>query len=254
MTEWLGMPLDASAHGGEIDLLMMLVHILMFALFIGWGTFFGYCVWRFRKTSQPKAEYEGAKSHASTYLEAILASIEVVLLFAFSVPIWARQINTLPDEKDAVVIHIVAKQFSWTAHYAGADGVFGRTDVKLIDDQNNQLGLDYKDPAALDDIVTGEIHVPVNKPVIIKLTSKDVIHSLGIPCLRVKQDAIPGMLIPFSFTARKVGMFEIACSQLCGPNHSNMKGTIVIETRSEFDKWYAEQSAAAKDVNSSGGF
>ncbi|MEK8023901.1 MAG: cytochrome c oxidase subunit II [Candidatus Hydrogenedentota bacterium] len=253
MTQWLGLPFDASTHGAELDIVMMMVHLLMFALFIGWGTFFGYTIWRFRKGRQPRAIYEGAQSHASTYLEAVLAGIEVVLLFGFSIPIWASQINTLPDEKDAVVIHVVAQQFTWKHHYAGADGIFGRQEVALVDEQSNPLGLDYKDEHALDDIVTGELHVPINKPVIVKVTSKDVIHGFGIPCLRVKQDAMPGMLVPVTFTAKKIGVFEIACSQLCGLGHSNMKGIVVIETRSEFEKWATEQSASAKEINASGG-
>lgn len=196
----LGLPLDASAHGPQIDQMMGVVHWLMLILFIGWGGFFLYTLVRFRKSKHPQADYAGVKSHVSTYLEIAVAIFEVILIVGFAVPLWAERVNEFPPEKDATVVRVVAEQFAWNVHYPGADGKFGRTNVQLVSAEN-PLGLDREDADAKDDIFTvNQLNLPVGKPVIVRLSSKDVIHSFGIPLLRVKQDVIPGEIIPVWFT------------------------------------------------------
>lgn len=203
MEQFLGLPPDASMHGHEIDSLIVIVHWLMFFLFVGWGSFYLYTLVRFRKSRNPQANYAGVKSHFSNYLEVTVAIVEAVLLIAFSIPLWAKRVEAFPSEKESVVIRVVGEQFAWNVHYPGPDGVFGKTDIKLVD-QNNPLGLDRDDPAAKDDITTiNQMNLPVGKPIIVHLTSKDVIHSFALPYLRVKQDAIPGMSVPLWFVATK---------------------------------------------------
>ena len=203
MSDWLGLPLDASAHGPHIDSMLGLVHWLMLVLFVGWGTFFIYTLIRFRSSKQKTANYAGVKSHLSSYLEVAVAVFEAVLLIGFAVPLWSTVVNAFPSEKDATVVRVVAEQFAWNIHYPGPDGVFGKTDISLVTAEN-PLGLDRTDPSAKDDIVTiNEFNFPVGKPVILRLSSKDVIHSLNIPLLRVKQDAIPGQSIPVWFVPTK---------------------------------------------------
>jgi cytochrome c oxidase subunit 2 len=108
----------------------------------------------------------------------------------------------------------------------------------------NPLGLDQDDPNAKDDITTiNALHVPVNKPIVVELTSKDVIHSFGIPVMRVKQDAIPGQKIPVWFEAKKTGNFEIACAQLCGLGHYRMRGYFFSEDPDKFEGWLKEEAA-----------
>lgn len=200
MEHFLGLPIDASAHGPEIDNMIAIVHWLMFTLFIGWGSFFTYSLIRFRKSRQAVADHAGVKGHTSSYLEVGVALFEIVLIVGFAVPLWAKRVTNFPNEKDATVVRVVAEQFAWNVHYPGADGVFGRTDIHLVT-ADNPLGLDRSDPNAKDDITTiNQLNLPVGKPVIVRLTSKDVIHSFGIPLLRVKQDVIPGQLIPVWFT------------------------------------------------------
>jgi cytochrome c oxidase subunit 2 len=200
----LGLPIDASAHGARVDSLIFWVHVLMMILFVGWGAFFLYTIARFRRGRNPKADYVGVKTHASSYLEAIVALIEVALLVGLSIPFWAWKVSAFPTEPDTVHIRIIAQQFAWNVHYPGPDGKFGRTDIKLVDEQTNPIGLDRSDPAGKDDIVTlNQLHIPVNRPVVIDITTKDVIHSFFLPVMRVKQDAIPGMLIPIHFRATK---------------------------------------------------
>ncbi len=200
MFELLGLPLDASAHGPKLDQMTVVVHWLMLFLFIGWGSFFAYTLVRFRKGRNPKADYTGVKSHVSSYLEVGIALFEAVLLVGFAVPLWADRVNEFPADADAIIVRVVAEQFAWNVHYPGPDGVFGRTDIKLVSAEN-PLGLDREDGDAKDDIWTvNQLNLPVNKPVIIRLSSKDVIHSFGLPLFRVKQDAIPGEVIPLWFT------------------------------------------------------
>ena len=200
MTDWLGLPALASAHGGQIDSMIGWVHVFMLILFVGWGGFFLYCLFRFRQSRNPVADYAGVKSHRSTYLEIGVAVVEAVLLFGFAIPLWAARVDRRPPDSEALVVQVTAEQFAWNVHYPGPDRVFGRTDIKLLDLQANPLGLDRSDPAAKDDVTTlNQLYLPVNKPIIVRLRSKDVIHSFGVPELRVKQDAVPGLTIPIWF-------------------------------------------------------
>jgi cytochrome c oxidase subunit 2 len=198
----LGLPINASERGADMDRLILYIHILMVVLFVGWITFFLYTLFRFRKGRNPRADYTGVKTHASSYLEVAIAAIEVVLLVGISIPFWSWKVSAFPTEPNAVHVRVIAQQFAWNIHYPGPDGIFGRTDIKLVNEESNPIGLDRKgDPHAKDDIVTlNQLHLPVNRPAVIDITTKDVIHSFFLPVMRVKQDAIPGMLIPIHFT------------------------------------------------------
>jgi cytochrome c oxidase subunit 2 len=255
MTEWLGLPALAATHGAQIDSLIGWMHVFMLVLFVGWGAFFIYVLIRFRQSRNPAANYTGTTSHVSSYLEGGVLVVEMLFLFAFSIPLWAMRVDHLPAESEALVVQLTAEQFAWNVHYPGADGVFGRTDTKLLDLQSNPLGLDRSDPAAKDDITTlNQLYLPVNKPVIVKLRSKDVIHSFNVPEFRVKQDAIPGFTIPVWFvpdvttaemrtrTGNPEFAYEIACAQLCGLGHYRMRGFVTVQSDDEFQKWMEEQA------------
>jgi cytochrome c oxidase subunit 2 len=257
------MPPLAATHGAQIDSLIGWIHVFMLVLFVGWGGFFLYCLIRFRRSRNPVADYAGVKSHRSTYLEVGVAVVEAVLLFGFAIPLWAARVDAIPPENESLVVHVTAEQFAWNIHYPGPDGVFGRTDIKLLDLQSNPLGLDRSDTAAQDDVVTlNQLYVPVNKPVIVKLRSKDVIHSFGVPELRVKQDAIPGLTIPIWFipTITTADMrtqlgkpefqYEIACAQLCGLGHARMRGFVTVLGQPEFQTWMDEKVKEAIEAAS----
>ena len=110
---------------------------------------------------------------------------------------------------------------------------------------SNPLGLDRSDPDAKDDLVTvNQLHVPVDRPVLVRLTSKDVIHSFGLNEMRVKQDAIPGMEIPVWFIPTRIGEYEITCSQLCGLGHYRMRGFLNVQSDTDFRNWLAEEAEA----------
>ena len=181
----LGLPPLASENGRDVDNLIIYVHWLMLALFIGWIIYFFYAVNRFRASRNPKADYVGVTSHASNYAELAVVVAEAVLLIFIAVPLWAKAVDKFPDPKNSTVIQIVAQQFAWNARYAGPDGVFGKQDMKLVT-ADNMFGVDTNDVNSKDDIqVLNEIHVPVGKPVIMYVSSKDVMHSLKIVAMRV---------------------------------------------------------------------
>lgn len=244
LSKYLGMPFDASAHGYQIDFMMGLVHWLMLFLFLIWAPFFIYTLIRFRKKKNPIASYVGTKSKMSTYLEVGVVVAEVVLLFGFAFPQWAYLKNDFPPEEEATRVHVIAEQFAWNFHYPGPDGIFGQRRPDLVDTSLNPLGLDPDDPNGEDDITTvNEFHLPVNKPVIVMLSSKDVIHSFALPTMRVKQDAIPGLTIPVWFEPIHTGEWEISCAQLCGLSHYRMRGFITVESEAEYAAWLEEMAA-----------
>lgn len=240
----LGMPINAAAHGARVDNMMGLIHILMAVLFVGWGCFFVFCLVRFRRGANPKANYYGVKNHVSSYLEATVAIVEAVILVALAFPIWSDLKAEAPTESQAdVVVSVIAQQFAWNIHYPGADRVFGRRDINLVSD-DNVWGLDRSDPNGKDDITTiNQLNLPVGKQVLVKLTSQDVIHSFFLPQMRVKQDAIPGMEIPVYFTPTATGNWEIACAQLCGLGHYRMRGFLNVQSEADYAAWMAEQVA-----------
>jgi cytochrome c oxidase subunit 2 len=257
MHNWFGFPLDASAHGPALDAMTVYIHWGMFALAAGWGTYFLYALFRFRAGRQPQASYSGAKGAVSKASEVAVIVAEVALLAVFAIPTWAAWVRLPGPHAGALEVRVVGEQFAWNVHYPGADGRFGRTDVELVS-SGNPLGLDRSDPPGADDITTiNQLHLEVDRPVVVRLTSKDVIHSFGLPVMRVKQDAIPGMEIPIHFTpvrstppeavfpacAASTSCWEIACAQLCGLGHFRMRGFLVVHEPADFAAWLAQQAA-----------
>lgn len=240
MRELLGMPVAASMHADKIDEITVLVHWLMAVLFIGWSVFFLYTLVRFRAGANPKASYHGVKATWSKWVEGAVLVIEIVLLVFFSIPAYGERVAEFPPETESTVVRVVAEQFAWNIHYPGPDGKFGKTDIKLVS-AANPLGLDRGDPDAKDDIMTiNQMNLPVNKPVIVHLSSKDVIHSFGLPQMRVKQDAIPGIVHNLWFTPSMTGEWEISCSQLCGLGHYRMRGFYTIQPQADFEAFLKE--------------
>lgn len=240
------LPLPASAHAGEIDTIMLLVHSLMLALAVGWGGVFIYTLIRFRRSRQPKADYHGARSRYSTYTEAGIVIAELILLVGFSIPAWATRTRNLPPAHEAVVVRVVGEQFAWNAHYPGPDGAFGAQNPRLLA-PDNPLGLDPRSAAGKDDItMVNEIVVPLGRPVIVHLSAKDVIHSFGVPAMRIKQDANPGMMTAVWFTPTLTGDFDVACSQLCGFGHYRMKAILRVVSQDDFARWLASQRPAGR--------
>ena len=241
INEFLGQPPNASEHGHQIDHILEFSHWFMAALFLGWSAFFTYVLIRFRRSRNPVADHEGVKTGISTHLEFAVVLIEAVLLVGFAIPLWGKFVNEFPDTKDAILVHAVGQQFNWNFHLPGPDGQFGEREMGLITN-SNPLGLVPNTPEGKDDLVVlGELHVPVNRPVIIEISSKDVIHNFALPHMRAAQDAIPGQIIPMWFTPTKTGSYEVICGQLCGLGHYSMKGMLVVDTQEDYQEWLKER-------------
>src|SRR4029077_5146716 len=171
INEFLGQPPNASSHGYQIDHILEFCHWFMAALFIGWSAFFIFVLIRFRKRRQPTADHAGVQSGISTHLEFSVVLIVAVLLLRFDISLWAKRVNQLPPGKEALVVHVVAQQFSFNYHLPGPDGQFGRRDVGFVSN-SNPLGLDPNDPSGKDhNVTTREPHLPMNRPVNAELSS-----------------------------------------------------------------------------------
>jgi cytochrome c oxidase subunit 2 len=233
------MPVAASAHAADIDFVLFLVHGLMAVLFVGWAVYFTWVLVRFRRGRQPTANPAGATGRLALGVEVGVVIAEGVLLIVFALPLWFSRTSAPPLAANPVVIRIVAEQFAWNVHYPGRDGLFGETSPARVSAEN-PIGLDRRSPNGADDIVDlNLIHVPVDRPVILQLSSKDVIHSFGVPAMRVKQDVIPGLLTPVWFTPTRIGRYDIQCSQLCGLGHYRMHAMLVVESQAEYDAYLA---------------
>jgi cytochrome c oxidase subunit 2 len=235
-----------SSHAASVDYVMTLVHLLMLVLFVGWSAYFTFVLFRFRRARNPRANPDGARGRYALATEIGVVVAEAVLLVIFALPLWFDRTSAQPGTEGSLVIRVVAEQFAWNVHYPGADGQFGETKLSLIT-PTNPLGLDRQSPFGNDDIfLQNQLHLPVNRPVIIQLSSKDVIHSFGVPAMRVKQDANPGVTTPIWFTPTLAGEFDIACSQLCGLGHYRMRGVMTVESQEAFQKFLADEAAALR--------
>jgi cytochrome c oxidase subunit II len=144
---------------------------------------------------------------------------------------------------DAIPIEVMAKQFAWNFRYPGPDGRFGRVDLKFVNDAaGNPFGIDEKDPAGKDDIVSASLKVPAGTPIRLILHSRDVIHNFFVRELRIKQDLVPGMEIPLHFRADTPGVYEVPCSELCGLGHFQMRTTMQVMSAEAFESWKEQQS------------
>jgi cytochrome c oxidase subunit 2 len=249
MERLLALPPQASAHAAEVDQMIVLLHWVMAVLFVIWAVFFIYTLVRFRQGANPKADYTGVTSHTSSYLEIAVAVVEAVLLVGFAIPAWATRVNAFPSDAESTVVRVVGKQFEWHAQYPGPDGRFGRTRNDLITPTNG-IGLDRSDPNGKDDITTvNELNLPLGRPVLVRLSTQDVIHSFSIVQMRVKQDAIPGMEIPVWWEPTVAGNYEINCSQLCGLGHYRMRSAVTIMQPNEFQDWLDKEGTALQPAN-----
>ncbi len=238
---WL--PPLASEHGAGIDKMFRYLYVTVGALFLIGHVVLGYFIFRFSRQRQISFRLGTLKSERNWSLipAVVMAAIAEGGILVLGLPVWAKVYDSSAPPQ-SVMIEVTAEQFAWNIRYPGKDGVFGRTDPKLIT-LDNALGLDAKDQAAKDDIqILNEIWAPVNVPVRIRLRSKDVIHSFFLPNFRFKQDVVPGLTTEFWFVPTLAGTFEIACTELCGIGHYQMRGLFHVLPQQQFDQWLSERS------------
>jgi len=231
---WFPLPISAEAiaYDHQLSWTLWITGIIFIAaqLLLAWVVL--------RGRSRKKA----SRVSGSRTLETIWTGVTAVLFLALAVVGsrgWAKTSTGVAGKEG---IHVGAHQFAWNFHYAGPDAIFGHTDLKLISDAaGNPLGLDPKDPAAQDDIVTSTLRIPAHRDVLLLLHSRDVIHDFFVRELRTKQDIVPGMEIPLELHVDAPGSYEIACAELCGLGHSQMRSVMIVMLPDEYARWKAQQ-------------
>jgi cytochrome c oxidase subunit II len=245
----------ASEHGVITDNLFWLtmwVTVAAFSIIFAVMFWFTY-VYRYEKGR--KVAFFSHSTKLETFW-TVIPAIVLTLLIVQGLQSW-RDI-TSPAGKDAVVVEMVGQQFLWMARYPGVkDKTLGGHNYKLID-ASNEFGLDLRDKNSFDDFKSLELHIPVNKEILMKIRAKDVLHSVFLPHFRVKMDAVPGVQTHFKFTANKTTAemreelndpkfnYEMACTEVCGRGHFSMKFPVVVDTPEDYEKWMASQESWLK--------
>jgi cytochrome c oxidase subunit 2 len=217
-----------SSYGRDIDSLINLIYGVTGFFFVALQGYLVYLLWRYRR--RPGAGASDQKGETWKELRWIVALVAVVLALdlgidARSARIWKLVKEDMPEHPD-LTVRVNAQQFQWSFTYPAADGSFDP-------------------PAAV--TASREMHVPLNKKVLLLLRSKDVIHSFFLPAARLKQDILPGREIPAWLEITEVGPTPLACTQLCGVAHTAMGGSVVAEAQADFDHWLAGQRAATSE-------
>ncbi len=226
----------------------IVTHILLF-----------YFAWKYRKDKTRISKYFPHDNRLEL-IWTLIPAVVLVLLVIDGLVNWNRIMGPAPE--DAVVIEATGQQFYWTLRYAGKDNELGRKNVRLIT-ENNPFGQDWDDPANKDDFMADDLYLPVGQPVLVKINSMDVLHNFFLPHFRVKMDAVPGIPTQFWLTPTKTTEqmreeldnpefdYELACAELCGKAHYNMKKKVIVVEAEAFNKWKAEQEPLSKTFASS---
>lgn len=205
-------------------------------VFIAAQLLLAWTIVRSRKKRRPPTSNTPSTGHRG--LEIGLFATTAVLFITLSLlgsRGWAKGPSQSPGKE---TIEVIAHQFAWNFRYTGPDGRFGRTSLEFISDAGgNPAGIDPKDPAGKDDIVTASLRIPAQRDVLLLLHTRDVIHDFFVRELRTKQDIVPGMEIPLEFHVDQPGTWEIACAELCGLGHSQMRSFLIAMPPDEYDRW-----------------
>jgi cytochrome c oxidase subunit 2 len=272
---------SASAHGPELDNLMVISMVLIFVVQTITQALLHYFAFKYRGRQGQQALYF-ADSNKLEFIWSVIPAIVLAVLILYGLYAWTNiMFVDEKDDKDAIVIELYAQQFKWEARYSGADDVLGKANVRYIEGVNN-LGVDLSDPNAQDDFTSSELHIPKGTRVIFKMRSQDVLHSAYMPHFRAQMNCVPGMVTNFSFiptvtTAEmreKPAMVEkvanindirakrsialvaknepalepytfdylLLCNKICGASHYNMQMKIVVDTPEDYAAWLKENA------------
>ena len=250
----LMLPVAGCENGVNYDSMFFVTLVVTGIVFFATQAVLFWFVFRYQSTENRKSFYF-AHSNKLELIWTTIPAIAMAILVAIGLKNWAAV--TSPAPADATVVEIVGKQFNWLVRYPGKDNELGKRDFRKINDANNVLGLDWTDPHNMDDIISqnGELHLVVNKPVKLLIGSRDVIHDVGLAHFRLKMDAVPGITTTLWFkpsittdsmkriTGNPDFVYEISCDQMCGKGHYSMRGTIIVQTQADYDKWMADQKS-----------
>lgn len=244
-SEW-NFPKNVSLNGQSVDKLFNSLFIQTVIMFVGFLAILCFFLLKYASRKNSKAAYEDGNSKKAVFFMVGLGILIVIMLEVTSAVIGSSYWHNLhaPVKGNEAILEVTGQQFAWTVRYPGKDKKFGRTNPSLIDDAGgNALGLDFEDPDAKDDIVLsgGEIHVPLNREVIVFIRSKDVIHDFFLPNFRLQMYATPGLDVKVRFVPVETGLYEVVCAQICGLGHYKMRGLITVISEDEYEKWLEAQ-------------
>jgi len=254
------LPEAASEHGEKYDSMFNVTLIVTGIVFFATQAVLFWFAFRYQSTEKRTSFYYPHNNKLELVWTTVPA-IAMATLVAIGLRNWFHMTSEAP--KGAQEIEIVGKQFNWIIRYPGGDNVLGTRDFRKINDANNVLGQDWNDKANHDDVVAenGELHLVVNKPVKLIISSRDVIHDVGLPHFRMKMDAVPGIITTMWFTPKYTTaemkemtgnpnfVYEISCDQMCGKGHYSMRGTVIVETEAEHRAWLAKQKSYFATMN-----
>tara|TARA_Y100000768_G_scaffold62649_1_gene42840 strand:- start:899 stop:1972 length:1074 start_codon:yes stop_codon:yes gene_type:complete len=283
------LPESASEHGVTYDSLFFISFALIMFVQIITQALLHYFSYKYRGLKNTKATFI-THNNRLEFIWTIIPAIVLFGLILYGMTTWSQIMNFEEDE-DALVIELYAQQWNWKARYAGNDNVLGDANVRFLNDYDgrNTVGIDSSDPNGLDDIVvTQEFHLPVNRKVIFKFRSQDVLHSAYMPHFRAQMNCVPGMITQFSFTptvtteemrqnadvvdkvtrinkirydksqeliAKGEESLEpyqfdylLLCAKICGASHYNMQMKIVVESEKDFNKWIDKQKTFSEII------
>ncbi len=234
-----------ASNWGFIDTTILITFWVTGAVFVAVVLFMAWCTYRYRAREGNKADYEPENTKLEWQL-TIATTIGVVVMLAPGLWAWDDFV-TVPE--GTAEFEVVAKQWDWRYRFPGKDGILGKSESKLIND-DNPFGVDPKDPHGQDDVLIDdtEVHLPLGKPVKVLLRSIDVLHDFSVPQFRAKMDMVPGMVTFFWFTPTRTGTFDVLCFELCGTGHYNLRGLVVVEKDSDFQAWLQEQPTFAQSM------
>ena len=221
-------PLDASLDGFRNDALFNITTLMVSVLFVVISGILLYAI-LFHRDGRRRASYERGTDRRHLVFTAVITA---VIFFGVDGTLLVDSYLDLDQvlwkfpraDEHPLTIEILAQQWAWNIRYAGPDGLFDTRD----------------------DIVTlNDLHVPVGRPVVVHMKSKDVVHSFYLPNFRVKQDVVPGLETRAWFAAKLPGSYELGCAQHCGVSHYRMRGLVTVESAADFDAWTRAQAAVA---------
>lgn len=232
---WWFTPL--ASNWGTIDLTLIITFVITGIVFTAVMLFTAYTIFKYRHREGMKADYEPENTKLEVRL-TVLTAIGISVMLAPGLIVWAEYVKA---PEGAVEFEAIGQQWSWTFRLPGEDGDFGEVDHLQIS-YDNPFGLKLDDPAGRDDVIieSDEIHLVLDVPTKAMLRSVDVLHDFYVPQFRAKMDLVPGITSYFWLTPTRTGTFEILCAELCGIGHSDMRGTVVVETEEDYGVWLAE--------------
>jgi cytochrome c oxidase subunit II len=235
-------PPSITPVGNQIDHQFFLTFILTGIVFVLAQVALAWLIFRYRDHGQKAKFVRG--NHALEVIWTLITLVIFVGLGVMAANAWG-EVHFGGPAPGALEVEVTGVQFQWNFRYPGPDGKFGRINVKDIDASvGNPLGVDPNDPEGKENIVVPDLYLPVNRPIELMLRSQDVIHSFFVRELRVKQDCVPGLVIPIHFEVNKVGDYEVTCNQLCGLGHYHMHAMLHVMSQADFDQWEKKQWAS----------